>query len=96
MQTLGLSDSTPRTEGRLKSLFWPSIGTDNDVDYLTRQGFWLCTIVAGLTLLLALVTGTIAAAMLDVGFFSFAALASALAIVWRPFAPSRRTSSPAS
>jgi hypothetical protein len=52
MQTLGLSDSTPRTEGRLKSLFWPTIKNDNDVDYLTRQGFWICFIVAVLSLVL--------------------------------------------
>lgn len=47
MQTLGLSDSTPRTESRLKSLFWPSIQSGADVDYLAVQGFWVCTI-AGL------------------------------------------------
>src|SRR6266436_4591073 len=34
MQTLGLSDSTPRSESRLKSLFWPSIQSSSDVDYL--------------------------------------------------------------
>lgn len=38
MQTLGLTDSAPRTEGRLKSLFWPSIQTGHDVDYLGTQG----------------------------------------------------------
>jgi hypothetical protein len=46
MQTLGLTDSAPRTEGRLKSLFWPSIKTANDVDYLGTQGFWVCTLIA--------------------------------------------------
>ena len=55
MQTLGLSDSTTRTESRLKSLFWPSIQSGADVDYLAVQGFWVCTVVgvislAGLTL----------------------------------------------
>lgn len=49
MQTLGLSDSTPRTEGRLKSLFWPSIQSGADVDYLAVQGFWVCTIVGLIT-----------------------------------------------
>jgi hypothetical protein len=34
MQSLGLSGSRPRTEGKLKSLFWPSIASDTDVDYL--------------------------------------------------------------
>lgn len=42
MQTLGLSDSTPRTESRLKSLFWPAIQTATDVDYLGAQGYWVC------------------------------------------------------
>lgn len=51
MQTLGLSDSTTRTEGRLKSLFWPSIQSGADVDYLAVQGFWLCTAVGGISLL---------------------------------------------
>ncbi|HVP44462.1 MAG TPA: hypothetical protein VMS96_13595 [Terriglobales bacterium] len=46
MQTLGLSDSTPRTESRLKSLLWPSIQTDADVDYLGVQGYWVCLLVA--------------------------------------------------
>lgn len=45
MQTLGLSDSTTRSESRLKSLFWPSIESGADVDYLAVQGFWVCTIV---------------------------------------------------
>ena len=51
MQTLGLSDSTPRTEGRLKSLFWPSVQTGTDVDYLGAQGYWVCTVVAVLSFL---------------------------------------------
>jgi hypothetical protein len=54
MQTLGLSDSTPRSESRLKSLFWPSIQSGADVDYLAVQGFWVCTIV-GLVSLVSLV-----------------------------------------
>lgn len=50
MQTLGLSDSNPRTESRLKSLFWPSIQNGVDVDYLAVQGFWVCTFVGVLSL----------------------------------------------
>ena len=45
MQTLGLSDAMPRSEGRLKSLFWPSVQSSNDVDYLGAQGYWVCAIV---------------------------------------------------
>ena len=49
MQTLGLSESTPRTSGRLKSLFWPEIRNEADVDYVSRQGFWICFIIAAFT-----------------------------------------------
>jgi hypothetical protein len=57
MQTLGLSDSTIRSESRLKSLFWPSIQSGADVDYLAVQGFWVCTFVGVASLALMLVTG---------------------------------------
>ena len=58
MQTLGLSDSTARSEGRLKSLFWPSIQSGADVDYLAVQGFWVCTVVGLLSFVfLALFSG---------------------------------------
>jgi hypothetical protein len=46
METLGLSGPAERTDGRLKSLFWPSIQNGTDVDYLGAQGYWVCTIVA--------------------------------------------------
>jgi len=61
MQTLGLSDSTPRTESRLKSLFWPSIQSGADIDYLAVQGFWVCTIVGGISFLLLVAHQPIAA-----------------------------------
>jgi len=57
MQTLGLSDSTTRSESRLKSLFWPSIQSGADVDYLAVQGFWVCTIVGALTLVFQVLAG---------------------------------------
>ncbi len=50
MQTLGLSDSTTRSESRIKSLFWPSIQSGADVDYLAVQGFWVCTFVGVMSL----------------------------------------------
>lgn len=58
MQTLGISDSTVRTEGLLKSLFWPSIQSGADVDYLGTQGYWVCTIVAVLSLLVSAMSGS--------------------------------------
>ena len=57
METLGLSDSSARTESRLRSLFWPSIQSGADVDYLGSQGYWVCTIVGVIALLLCLFTG---------------------------------------
>jgi hypothetical protein len=57
MQTLGLSDLTPRSESRLKSLFWPSIHTASDVDYLGAQGYWVCAIIAALSFVLLAFTG---------------------------------------
>jgi hypothetical protein len=55
MQTLGLASSTPRSEGRLKSLFWPSIQTGSDVNYLGAQGYWVCALVALFSLVLSAV-----------------------------------------
>ena len=49
MQTLGLSDAGLRSDGRLKSLFWPSIRTSSDVDYLTSQGLWVCAAIGVLS-----------------------------------------------
>ena len=57
MQTLGLSDSAPRTESRLKSLFWPSIQSANDLDYLGAQGYWVCAIVAVLSFVILAFAG---------------------------------------
>src|SRR5277367_2225672 len=57
MQTLGLSDSTTRSDGRLKSLFWPSIQSGADVDYLAVQGFWVCTIVGVVSFVVLVLAG---------------------------------------
>ncbi|HYL10885.1 MAG TPA: hypothetical protein VEU31_09120 [Candidatus Acidoferrales bacterium] len=57
MQTLGLSDSMPRSEGRLKSLFWPSVQTSNDVDYLGAQGYWVCAVVAVFSFVFSAIAG---------------------------------------
>ncbi len=56
MQTLGLSDSTTRSDGRLKSLFWPSIQSGSDVDYLAVQGYWVCTAVGIVSLVFLTLT----------------------------------------
>ncbi|QOY88701.1 hypothetical protein [Paludibaculum fermentans] len=57
MQTLGLSDSTPRTESRWRALFWPTIRNVGDLDYITRQGLWICYIVAAVNAVLSAFAG---------------------------------------
>jgi hypothetical protein len=69
MQTLGLSDSTPRTENRLKSLFWPSIQTGTDVDYLGTQGYWVCVIVAAISFVTTLAFAPFSAVISLLYFF---------------------------
>lgn len=69
MQTLGISDSTPRTENRLKSLFWPSIRHETDVDYVSQQGFWICLLAAASTLVLETLQGSPLAALFEATFF---------------------------
>lgn len=71
MQTLGLSDSTTRTEGRLKSLFWPSIQSGADVDYLAVQGFWVCTAVGLLSFIFLFLAGQPISAFLILILFHF-------------------------
>jgi len=71
MQTLGLSDSTVRTESRLKSLFWPSIQSGADVDYLAVQGFWVCTIVGVVAFVFLMLAGRPVTALLAFVLFHF-------------------------
>jgi hypothetical protein len=52
VETLDLSGSTPRSDNRFKSLFWPSIQSATDVDYLGTQGYWVCAAVATLSLVM--------------------------------------------
>lgn len=42
MQSLGLQGESKRADGRLKSIFWPTVENAWDVDYLGQQGFWIC------------------------------------------------------
>ncbi len=74
MQTLGLSDSTPRTESRWRALLWPTIHNEGDFDYVTTQGFWICSIVAALTLALSAFNGSLALGAFDSAFFFLAGI----------------------
>ena len=57
MQTLGLSGETRRTDGRLKSIFWPTVENAWDVDYLGQQGFWICILVAAIQVIAGALSG---------------------------------------
>ena len=74
---LGLSASTPPTEGRLKSILWPSIRNQTDIDYLSRQGFWLCLIPAFQSLLFAVIYRRVhSIRVVFLGYFLFYAFAA--------------------
>lgn len=72
MQTLGLSDSTPRTESRLKSLLWPTVKNQWDLDYVTNQGFWICVLVGAITFVVGLFTPGGIFGLLDFTFYLLA------------------------
>jgi hypothetical protein len=54
---LSLKQEKERDDGRLKSIFWPTVENQWDVDHLGRQGFWLCLIIAAIQLIGALISG---------------------------------------
>jgi hypothetical protein len=59
MQTLGLSQEAKRSDGWLRSIFWPTVENAWDVDYLGQQGFWLCILIAAFELGFMLLTGKV-------------------------------------
>lgn len=71
MQTLGLADSGERSEGRLKSLFWPSVQSGADVDYLGVQGYWICAFIAVVSFAFSLLQGKPLVAVALLLFFYF-------------------------
>jgi hypothetical protein len=60
---------TPRTEGRLKSPFRPSIQTGSDMDYLGAQGHWVCSAFAVLSFIFSVLTGPLFLARLPFVLF---------------------------
>lgn len=73
MQNLGLTPPV-ESEGRLKSIFWPSIKNDADVDSVARQGLWVCLAVAAFDLVIGIVAGTVLIALLEAVFFFLGAM----------------------
>jgi hypothetical protein len=72
MQTLGLSSTSQPTDNIFKRLFWPSIENQYDVDLLGQQGFYVCVVVGGLSLLLLTVIGNPIIALLTASVFFLA------------------------
>jgi hypothetical protein len=72
MQTLGLSESTPRTESRWRALFWPTIRNEGDFDYVTTQSLWICFLVAASTVVFTALVGSPAMGVFEGAFFFFA------------------------
>jgi hypothetical protein len=75
MQTLGLSGESRRSDGRLKSIFWPTVENAWDVNYLGQQGFWICVVLAVFQLAYAaLVVGAFSGPPIQLVIFGVAAL----------------------
>ena len=66
MQTLGLSGETRRSDGRLKSIFWPTVENAWDVNYLGQQGFWICVVVGILQMGVTALSGSAVATIISV------------------------------
>jgi hypothetical protein len=71
METLNLSGSNEREEGRIKSLLWPTIRTGADVDYLAVQGFWVCTLVGLVTCFVSVISGNLILALVILALYHF-------------------------
>jgi hypothetical protein len=56
MQTLGLSDSTPKPTSRLRDLFWPDLSVDTSAESACDSASYACFAIAGITILVALWT----------------------------------------
>lgn len=69
MQTLGLSSEDKRTDGRLKSIFWPTVENAWDVNHLGQQGFWICLVVGLLQLISVVFVGSPLSLILGVTSF---------------------------
>jgi hypothetical protein len=69
MQSLGLSPHSTKTENRLKTLFWPSVRFETDADLLSRQGFWVCCVIAVGTLIVSFLRASSYGSILSVFFF---------------------------
>jgi hypothetical protein len=71
METLNLSGSAEREEGRIKSLLWPANRTGADVDYLAVQGFWICTLAGLVSCFVFVISGNLILALILLVLYHF-------------------------
>jgi hypothetical protein len=74
MQTLGLAKPIPRMESRWRALLWPEIRSEVDFDYISRQGFWICSAVATVTLIVGALSGFVWESVFESTFFFLAGI----------------------
>ena len=55
-------------------MLWPSIRNDGDFDYITEQGFWVCFIVAAVTLVFSVFTRAFLFGVFESLFYFLAAV----------------------
>jgi hypothetical protein len=79
MQTLGLSDSTPKPTSRLKDLFRPDLSSEVAARTVCHSASWACFIIAALGLILSFFTEY--ASVFDAALFFLIGLG--LRKVWR-------------
>jgi hypothetical protein len=89
MQTLGLSDSTPKSQGRLRALLWPTINNDVSASTAAQNAMYAGFAVGALTTLFVLLWITSRSSladgalfvMLGIGVRQFSITASILAVL---------------
>jgi hypothetical protein len=69
MQTLGLSDSTPKSEGRLRALLWPSIRSDVAASTVAQNAMYAGVGVGAVTTIFVLLRIAPVSALLDAVLF---------------------------
>ncbi len=73
VDTLGLTPARPQPNWFAR-IFWPSLRDEAEVHDAARHGYFACLFLCACTLVLMLMGGSPLAAMIDVCFFSMAAL----------------------
>ena len=74
MELLNISSNAPKSDSRLKALLWPTIRHEGDLEHIAEQGFWMCLLVAILSLVLHLLIRDFIFALLEPLFYLMCAV----------------------